>query len=83
MRNCEAIIWTNAELLSFGPLGANFSEIPIHTFSLKKMNLEISSAKLRQLYLGLVVKDWKGNNVTQVTLAAMLLYIYDIHNMLM
>ena len=26
---CQAIIWTNAEILLIGPLGANFSEIPI------------------------------------------------------
>ena len=34
----QAIIWTNSELLSIGPLGRNFSEIciEIQTFSSKK-----------------------------------------------
>ena len=26
---CQAIIWNNAAILSFEPLGSNFSEIPI------------------------------------------------------
>ena len=43
----EAIIWTNAGILLFGPLGTNFSEIliVIHTFSFKKLHLKMSSAK--------------------------------------
>ena len=44
---CQAITWTNADLLSIGPLGTNFSAILIETltFSFKKMCLKISSAK--------------------------------------
>ena len=43
----QAVTWTNADLLSTGPLGTNFSEnlIEILTFSFKKMSLKMSSAK--------------------------------------
>ena len=43
----QAIIWTNAEILLIDPLGTKFSEIliEIHTFSLKKMHLNMSSRK--------------------------------------
>ena len=42
----QAIIWTNAGLLSIGPLRTNFSEIliGIQIFSFKKMHLKMSSA---------------------------------------
>ena len=43
----QAITWTNADLLSIGPLGTNFSEIQqieILSFSFKKMQLKLSSA---------------------------------------
>ena len=51
----QAIIWTNAGILLIGPLGTNFSEIPIKilTFSFTKMRLEVSSAKWRRFCLGL------------------------------
>ena len=54
----QAIIWTNAGLLSIGPLETNFSEISIemHTFSFKKMCLKKSSGKWRPFCLGLNVK---------------------------
>ena len=53
----EAIIWTNAGILLIGPLGTNFNEIliTIHTFSVKKMHLKMSSAKWRPFCLGLNV----------------------------
>ena len=53
----QAIIWTNARLLSNGPLGRNFSEIliKIHIFSSKKMHLKMLSAKWRPFCLGLNV----------------------------
>ena len=53
----KAIIWTNAEILLFGPLGANFSEIlvEIYKFSLKKMHMKMSSGKWRPSCLGLNV----------------------------
>ena len=53
----QAIIWTNAGILSIGPLGTNFNEILIgfQTFSFKKMPLKVSSAKWRPCCLGLNV----------------------------
>ena len=53
----QAIIWTNAGLLSIGPLRTNFSEnvIKIQQFSLKKMHVKMSSAKWRPSCLGLNV----------------------------
>ena len=43
----QAIIWTNAGILLIQILGTNFSEIlgKIHSFSFKKMHLEMLSAK--------------------------------------
>ena len=48
-RRRQAIIWTNAGIVLIGPLGTNFSEISIgiQTFSFKKMQLKMSSAKWR------------------------------------
>ena len=53
----QASIWTNAEILLTDPLGTNLSEISIeiHTFSIKKMRLKVSSAKWRLFCLGLNV----------------------------
>ena len=53
----QAIIWTNAGILSNGRLGTNFNEfsIEIHTFSFMKMHLKISSGKWRPFCLGLNV----------------------------
>ena len=50
----QAIIWTNASRLLIGPLGTNFNEtsIEIHTFSLKKIHLKMSSGKWRPFCLG-------------------------------
>ena len=50
----QTIIWTNVGILVIEPLGTNFSEsvIEIHTFSLKKMHLKISSVKCRPFCLG-------------------------------
>ena len=44
---CQAMIWTNAEILLIGPLGTNFNEILFETrkFSCKKIKLKMSSAK--------------------------------------
>ena len=44
---CQAITWTNANLLSIGPLETNFSEILIEilTFLFIKMHLNMSSVK--------------------------------------
>ena len=46
----QAIIWTNAGILLIGPLGTNFSEILIETFSYKKMRLKTLSAKWRLFF---------------------------------
>ena len=53
----QTIIWTNAGILLIGALGTNFSEIliEIHTFSSKRMQLEMSSAKCRAFCFGLKV----------------------------
>ena len=53
----QAIIWTNAGILSIGTLETNFSEIlsKIRAFSFKKMHLKMSSAKWRPFCLGLNV----------------------------
>ena len=53
----QAIIWTNAELLSIGPLPTYFSEnlIKMQQFSLKKMHVKMLSAKWRLSCLGLNV----------------------------
>ena len=54
---CQAIICNNAGILSIGPQGTNFGEIlvEIPTFSFKKMQLEMSSARWRPFRLGLGV----------------------------
>ena len=53
----QIIIWTNAGLLSIGPLRTYFSEssIKIQQFSLKKMHVKMSSAKWRPSCLSLNV----------------------------
>ena len=53
----QAIIWTNAGILLFRPLGTNFIEIliEIHIFSFKKMHFKCLSAKWRPFCLGLNV----------------------------
>ena len=53
----QAVIWTNAGVLLIWPIGTNFSEslIGIQTCSLKKMHLNMSSAKWRPFCLGLNV----------------------------
>ena len=51
---CQAIILTNDGILLIGLVGTNFNEIliEIHTFSVKKMHLKMSSAKWRPFCLG-------------------------------
>ena len=53
----QAINWTNAGILSIGPLGINFNEIliEIDTFSFKKMRLKMSFAKWRPSCISLNV----------------------------
>ena len=65
----QAIIWTNAGLLSIGTLRTYFSEIliKIQQFSLKKMHLKMSSAKRRLCCLGLNVLTARWNDVHEST----------------
>ena len=53
----QAIIWNSAGIFLIRTLGRNFSEMwsEIHTFSIKKMHLKMSSAKWWQFCLGLNV----------------------------
>ena len=53
----QAIIWTNAGILLILTLGTNFSEIlsEIHTLSIKKMHLKMSSGRWRPSCLSLSV----------------------------
>ena len=63
----QAIIWTDAGILSIGSLGTNFNEIlsEIHKFSFKKMYFKISSAKWRPFCLGLnVLTHWPLGDVS-------------------
>ena len=59
----QAIIWTNAVILSIRPLGTKLSEIliAIHIFSFKKMHLKMSSGKWRPCCLGLNVIIFNTN----------------------
>ena len=59
----QPITWTNAGLLSIGPLETYFSEIGIIilSFAFKKMQLKISSAKMAAILSGadeLTVVKW-------------------------
>ena len=68
----QAITWTNVGILLIGPLGKNFIEmfIEIHTFSLKKIHLKMSSGKWRPFCLGLnVSKDRLSCRLTFVLAA--------------
>ena len=59
----RAIIWTHAGLLSIEPLRTYFSEnlIKIQQFSLKKIQVKMSSGKWRQFCLGLnVLIHWSN-----------------------
>ena len=53
----QAIIWTNAGILLFGPLGTNFSEIFVefYIFLFKKMHFNLSSGNWRPFCFGLNV----------------------------
>ena len=60
----QAITWTNADLLSIGPLETYFSEmsIKIGIFWLEKMHLKISSVKWQPFCLSLKVLTQKRHN---------------------
>ena len=70
----QAIIWTNAGILSIRTLGSNFSEIlnEIHAFSFKKMHLKMSSGKRRPSSLGLnVLQSAAGTQLTKLSITVM------------
>ena len=74
----QAIIWTNAAILLIGPLGTNFSGMlsEIHTFSFKKMQLKMSSAKRRPFCLGLNVLThtlWLGDAIWRESVVALVI----------
>ena len=73
----QAIIWPNAWILLIRTLGTNFSEIlsKIHTFSFKKMHFKMSSAKWRQVCLGLNVLS--VSCVIYVTVNSMWLCVFQ------
>ena len=56
----QAIIWTNAAILLIWTFRTNLSEIfkEMHTFSLKKIHLKMSSGKWRPFCPGLNVSRW-------------------------
>ena len=60
-RRQQAMIWTSAGIMLFGPLGTNFSEISIemYTFLFEKMLLKMSSVKLWPFCLRLNVLMWE------------------------
>ena len=66
---CQAIIWTNDDILLIGPLGTNFNEIlfGIQTFlfNKKKNNLKLSPAKWRPFCLGINVLKENYDNFGQ------------------
>ena len=57
----QAIIWTNAGILSIGPMGTNFGEISIAIliFLFKKMHLKVLSVKWQPFWLGLNGLNWR------------------------
>ena len=61
---CQAIVWTNADILWIRPLGITFSDecLEIHTFSFTNMRLKMSSVKWRPFCLGLNVLKVIGLN---------------------
>ena len=80
----QAIIRTNAGLLSIRPLRIYFSEnwIKIQQFSLKKMHVKMSSAKWRPSCLGLNVltpgPSYDCSGVDEVTMKAMDCYLLTL-----
>ena len=61
----QAITWTNADLLSIGPLETNFSEvgIEIQNLSFMKMHLKTTSPKWQPFCLGFNVLNGLFNDV--------------------
>ena len=87
---CQAIIWTNAEILLIWPLQTNFSEIliKIHIFSFKKMQFKSLFVKWLPFWLGLsALRQWTEHNVIWSALNEALFDIiqmlaYLVHNIM-
>ena len=78
---CQAIIWTNAGILSIGLLGTKFSEIliEIFTFSLKKIHLKMSSGKWWPFCAGLNVLRlmcWRNKKVIKIMTCHLVMAYY-------
>ena len=81
----QAIIWTNAGILSIGPLGTNFSEILIQ--NRMEMDLKVSSAKWQPFCLGLNVLIAASNSpimklLLEVTLSSPHHYYYEFASLI-
>ena len=78
----QAITWTNAALLSIGPLGTKFGEISIkiQNFSFTKMHLKISSAKQRPFCPGRheLNGNMPGKVVVSEELRVVMIYLHQI-----
>ena len=83
----RAIIWNNAAILLIAPLWTNFIEflIKIHTFSFKKMHINMSSGKRRPSCLGLNVLivillscHWLLSSAREMWWLHVVLNLYDI-----
>ena len=57
---CQAIIWTNADILLIRSQGTYFNGISFefHIFSFRKMHLNMPSAKCRPFCLGEISQPW-------------------------
>ena len=75
---CQAIIWTNAGILSIWPFGTNFSEILIEILisSSKKMHLKVLSAKCGPFCLGLNVLICANKNIVVICTNQDVIFIY-------
>ena len=78
----QAIIWTNAGILSIVLSGTNFSEILIEICALlfKKMHLKMSSGKWRPFCLGLNALSRRWNTEAFILLCHFSRWLHQIHN---
>ena len=75
----QAIIWTNAEILSIRSLETKFSEIliEIHEISFKQMHVNMSSAKRRPFRLGLNRGTRRPKDCAFILINGSLLYRHE------
>ena len=74
----QAIIWTNAGMLLIRTLGTNLSEVSSenHTFSFKKMHLNMLCVKWRQFCLSLNVLMKPGARAYLISSLAIIIQIW-------